>query len=567
MGSAALYVVATGSLSVDNSQFISNTAGSITSYAPAVVSNSQFYSNTTLGAAGGGIDLEATSRPLTLTVTSSQFMSNTSYSGASIYANGGAVTISNTQFVSNTNTGGAGAGLWYQPFNSINNVQILSSTFRSNLNGAISINGGNENPMTIADSTFSDNYSDKTTAGIGSGSMALTISHSSFINNLTIANDPGSLNAGGPVYITDSLFQNNTGQFAGAMYLGNGGLPIFTDRVANTSILSNTSTNWDGGGIDALVPLIVSDSIISGNVMAASGHAGGGLYWQSFGNNLSIQRSLFYNNQAPNAGSGGGLSIFGNATIVNSTVYSNTSSNDAGIYVGNSSSLTLTNDTLAGNTATGLFTSYGNLYVGSATPAALVNTLLAGGGPKNCGGAIVSLGHNLSSDATCPLTATGDLSGTNALLGPLQDNGGPSFALLPTTASPAVNNGDNTNCPAVDQRGVARFLGSACDIGAVETPYKTAQTINFGALLTQTTRTASIPVSASANSSLVVSFSSLTPGVCAVSGTTVTLLTGGTCTVRASQAGNSVYAAAPDVDRSFLIFDQFLFVPLVVRGS
>jgi hypothetical protein len=52
-----------------------------------------------------------------------------------------------------------------------------------------------------------------------------------------------------------------------------------------------------------------------------------------------------------------------------------------------------------------------------------------------------------------------------------------------------------------------------------------------------------------------------------VSGPTVTLLTGGTCTVRASQAGNSIYAAAPDVDRSFLIFDHFLFLPLARRIS
>jgi hypothetical protein len=76
-----------------------------------------------------------------------------------------------------------------------------------------------------------------------------------------------------------------------------------------------------------------------------------------------------------------------------------------------------------------------------------------------------------------------------------------------------------------------------------------------------------ITVSASASSGLSVSFSSLTPGVCSVSGTTVTLLTGGTCTVRASQAGNATYGAAPDVDRSFTIFDHFLFLPLTRRAS
>jgi hypothetical protein len=54
------------------------------------------------------------------------------------------------------------------------------------------------------------------------------------------------------------------------------------------------------------------------------------------------------------------------------------------------------------------------------------------------------------------------------MLGPLADNGGPTqtHALLP--GSPAIDAGDNTACPATDQRGVTRPLGAACDIGAYE---------------------------------------------------------------------------------------------------
>ena len=194
-------------------------------------------------------------------------MTNTSYTAAGIYASGGVVTISNSQFVSNTTTNGAGSGVWYQPSGTINSRQILSSTFQSNVNGAVAINGGGANPMTIANSTFRDNLGPLTTAGVGSGGMSLTITQSSFIHNVTTANDPGALNAGGPVYITGTLFQSNAGLYAGGMYLGNGGLPVFTDTVASSAILSNTSSGWDGGGIDAVVQLIVSDSIISGNVM------------------------------------------------------------------------------------------------------------------------------------------------------------------------------------------------------------------------------------------------------------------------------------------------------------
>jgi hypothetical protein len=41
--------------------------------------------------------------------------------------------------------------------------------------------------------------------------------------------------------------------------------------------------------------------------------------------------------------------------------------------------------------------------------------------------------------------------------------------------------------------------------------------------------------------------------VCTVSGTTVTLVATGTCTVQATQAGNTNYAAATPVNRSFTV--------------
>jgi hypothetical protein len=54
------------------------------------------------------------------------------------------------------------------------------------------------------------------------------------------------------------------------------------------------------------------------------------------------------------------------------------------------------------------------------------------------------------------------------VLGPLQDNGGPTWthALLP--GSPALDVGDPAQCPATDQRGVPRPQGAGCDIGAFE---------------------------------------------------------------------------------------------------
>jgi hypothetical protein len=103
----------------------------------------------------------------------------------------------------------------------------------------------------------------------------------------------------------------------------------------------------------------------------------------------------------------------------------------------------------------------------------LDNTIVVNNGVINCSGGIsggiISLGHNLADDDTCEFTDPSDLVVADAMLGPLQDNGGPSetHALLP--GSPAIDAG-SLDCPppATDQRGVARPQGAACDIGAVE---------------------------------------------------------------------------------------------------
>ena len=57
-------------------------------------------------------------------------------------------------------------------------------------------------------------------------------------------------------------------------------------------------------------------------------------------------------------------------------------------------------------------------------------------------------------------------------------------------------------------------------------------------------------ISATATSGLAVSFSSMTPGICVVSGSTVTGISAGTCTIAADQAGNASFNAAPEVMQS-----------------
>jgi hypothetical protein len=80
-----------------------------------------------------------------------------------------------------------------------------------------------------------------------------------------------------------------------------------------------------------------------------------------------------------------------------------------------------------------------------------------------------------------------------------------------------------------------------------------SQTITFGALGNQPFGSAPFTVSATASSGLAVSFSSQTTKVCGVSGTTVTLVSAGACTIQAKQAGNANWAAATPVNQSFQV--------------
>jgi RHS repeat-associated protein len=82
---------------------------------------------------------------------------------------------------------------------------------------------------------------------------------------------------------------------------------------------------------------------------------------------------------------------------------------------------------------------------------------------------------------------------------------------------------------------------------------KANQTITFAALATRNYGDAPFTVSATASSGLAVTFSSTTPTLCSVSGSTVTLIAAGTCTIAADQAGNANYNAAAQVAQSFTV--------------
>jgi hypothetical protein len=147
--------------------------------------------------------------------------------------------------------------------------------------------------------------------------------------------------------------------------------------------------------------------------------------------------------------------------VSNSTFYGNSAAAGGAIFRGaGPGALTIANCTFSAN-GPGIHSAGGAIT--------LENTIVAHStGGSNCFGAIGDGGGNLSyPDASCP--------GRNAdpLLGPLQDNGGPTWTLALGEGSAALDKGDDAICAAppvnsLDQRGFVRPWGAHCDSGALE---------------------------------------------------------------------------------------------------
>ncbi len=96
--------------------------------------------------------------------------------------------------------------------------------------------------------------------------------------------------------------------------------------------------------------------------------------------------------------------------------------------------------------------------------------------------------------------------------------------------------------------------GAASTASNSVTPFKDSQTISAISFSPTTFAVGgNTTVSATTTSGLPVTFSSLTSGVCTISGSSVTPLSAGTCTIAANQAGNANYTAAAQVTQDITV--------------
>lgn len=138
-----------------------------------------------------------------------------------------------------------------------------------------------------------------------------------------------------------------------------------------------------------------------------------------------------------------------------------------------------------------------------------------------------------------------DTTGVIYIMGPV--SGGAIIAVGTVESfTPAITAWDATMCTS-DQV----YTNGACSTPEPTVNAQTIDTISFSPATL--TLGGSTTVSATATSGLAVSFSSVTPDVCSVSGNAVTGVAAGTCVIAADQVGNDSYYAATQATSSIQV--------------
>jgi hypothetical protein len=331
----------------------------------------------------------------------------------------------------------------------------------------------NDGTLTLDHSTLSDNHSHATGfVGYGEGGGGidnhgtLTIHYSTLSGN-TAPSDQlfglggqggGIFNRGTLTLDHSTLSDNHAGNGDSGGGIANSG----TAAVTNSTLSDNHAGN--GGGIfnDNHGTVTVTNSTLSGNQADRFG-AGGGI-WND--GTATVTNSTLSGNTASGSGAdfGGGIFNSGTLTLDSSTLSDNQAANGGGIFNLGGGTVTVTSSTIAGNVATrgGGIANFGTLSAG--------NNILAGNSAANgpdLEGALSSQGYNLIGNTQGGSGfAASDLLNVDPLLGPLQDNGGPTQTMAVLAGSPALNAGDPAQLGVADQRGVVRSGG--VNIGAYQ---------------------------------------------------------------------------------------------------
>ncbi len=274
-----------------------------------------------------------------------------------------------------------------------------------------------------------------------------------------------------------------------ASYAGGGGvltygaISVEASTISGNHVTGGVGASYVAGGIGTLYNATIVGSLVTGNTAIGTSPGTG----VGFGAGLDlsgtpgtggsvVSSSTISGNTA--GSTAGGVYFFTpylepvalTATVSNSTISGNAAANDAGLEVRLASvTLDLGNTTIAFNAAA---EGCGGLSVaGTANDlqsSIVANNVGAGGEDDVCGAGALGGANNLILVST--LALPGGTIVADPMLGPLQDNGGPTSTHALLAGSPAIDNGNDTAALDFDQRGngFPRIAGAGADIGAFE---------------------------------------------------------------------------------------------------
>lgn len=387
------------------------------------------------------------------------------------------------------------------------NVNDGSATDRQVTISGLRLKGGSTATggaiVNLEDLTLSENVIVRNTATLGGAIHhsvgTLTIQNTTISGN-TAASGGGVYNDGGIVLVRNSSIAFNAASNGGGVVNTNGGALTIEDSL----LLENDAVDPAGGGalsfggglLNIGSTATIRRSIFSQNLagelppdVPIPGTAGfGGAIANLAGSTLTIEQSTLDDNVAISitladltkvGGLGGGIFNSGAGstfTVSGSTISTNQGRLGAGIHNDEDDPPVIINSTISGNVASqaggGIF---GLVDVFNSTIA--FNSATESGGGMNTSGSILTstivcsnaatLGPDIFGDVTAISSlicnphktvfnpgSVNNLTNTDALLGPLAENGGLTKTHALSTGSPAIDAGINSESLATDQRAV-----------------------------------------------------------------------------------------------------------------
>jgi hypothetical protein len=352
----------------------------------------------------------------------------------------------------------------------------VSSGTDINANGQnITINGNNASAIFSVRATGNTSMEGLTlingSSGAGGAILSagtLRLSNMVVTANRTNGSGNGSVSGGGGIFVHGGTLLLSDSKITGNDTTGSGGAIRITNGSGATLMrcrIDHNTANYYGGGIsvDSGSSLTLQQSAVDGTKSIHSGSVvngnGGGIaVFSAAGGGVVISNSTITNNYALMGGAGVALQ---------------------GITSGSGDSFRFV--TITGNRS-GTPGNEGNGIADSDGAATLFATIVANntdvnGTRNDLAGSFVADESLILTPGDAVLSGTGSIVGVDPQLGTFADHGGSTWTMIPAGGSPVVDVVTQSFVEAIDQRGYARPIGLAGDIGAVER--QTAEDIIF----------------------------------------------------------------------------------------